>query len=249
MDQDFVRKFYDQGYILVQNLFKTDEINEIRLAFERLQERAKSVKDTTIINGTQFVVEGNKIHRIVWTPGCEPKLGIYGRDSRIISRVSKILGSNYLDHLICQAHFKIPGDGIAFAWHQDSENRGYGSGDWRDVDGRGSYVQTIVAIDEMSIDNSPLKIIPFSHKKGHLALDQGDNRERLVNTSELIPVLMNPGDALFFSPYLIHGSEVNYSNKPRRIFINGFSLPEANSKVYPGEGAGMRIQVPPQATN
>ncbi len=243
MHANFHLDFYENGYVKVDNLFNADEIKIISDALDRLQAKAADITETSVVDGTQFVVEGTKIHRIVWTPGCEPILATFGRDPRITKRVAKILDSNAADHLVCQAHFKIPGDEIAFAWHQDSENRGYGTEDWKDIDGRGSYVQTIVAIDEMTLENSPLMLIPKSHLEGHLALNEGDNRDRLVDKAKLQPVLMKPGSVLFFGPYLIHGSESNQSPMPRRIFINGFSQPGANFKTYPGDGAGTRIRL------
>ena len=34
--------------------------------------------------------------------------------------------------IINQAHFKAPGDGVDFPFHQDSVNRGVRSSEWRD---------------------------------------------------------------------------------------------------------------------
>ncbi|HEY6322362.1 MAG TPA: hypothetical protein VJA16_12460 [Thermoanaerobaculia bacterium] len=42
--------------------------------------------------------------------------------------------------------------GWEFEAHQDSEHRRYGTAEWRDVGGRGSYVQSVVAIDDSTPD-------------------------------------------------------------------------------------------------
>lgn len=40
-----------------------------------------------------------------------------------------------------QAHYKEPGDGVSFPFHQDSKHRRMAFGDFVDVTGQGSYVQ------------------------------------------------------------------------------------------------------------
>jgi len=50
-------------------------------------------------------------------------------------------------------------------------------------------------------------------------------------------------DVALFGSYTIHGSEVNNSNKPRMVFINGFAYPGANRRKYPGDGAGALVKL------
>lgn len=243
LPDSYFKSFFEQGYFLVEGLFNDDEIEEIKAAFERLQTRAAKIKETTIIQGTQFVVEDNAIHRIVWCCGLEPGLDRFAMDPRLTKPASKVLNSREMDQLICQAHFKMPGDGVAFPWHQDTENRGYGTSEWKDLNGTGSYIQTLTAIDPVTTDNSPLLVLPGSNQRGHLALNEGDNRAKFVDESQLIPVIMDPGSTLFFSPYLIHGSGTNESDLPRRVFINGYAFPGSNLRVYPGAGLGRRFKI------
>lgn len=237
----YLRDFDRQGFCHVKKLFSEEEVHKMLACFDRLQAKAGLFADTTEWEGTQFVVSDRTIHRIVWACASEPYLGEIGQDTRITQLASKILGSDRMNHLICQAHYKIPGDSVTFPWHQDSENRGYGSEHWSDVNGMGSYVQSVLALDPMTPRNSPLLILPDSHRRGHLSLNKGDNRKKLVNESLLVPLTMDPGDVLFFGPYLIHGSEENRSTQMRRILINGFSYPGANRKIYPGKGSGALI--------
>ena len=75
-----------------------------------------------------------------------------------------------MSQLINQAHFKLPGDEVAFEWYQDSTHRGYGGKYWQYVNGWGSYVQTLTTIDEVSQRNRPGYFIPNSVKLSHLDL-------------------------------------------------------------------------------
>lgn len=241
LTKDQLQHFDENGYLLRKKVFSIDEIGSISDAFGRLQEIALDLEDSCDKNGAHFVVEKKKIHRIVWAGGAEPALLNISEDPRLTVPVAQMLGSIAMDQLICQAHYKLPGDKVSFPLHQDSENRGYGTEDWKDVNGSGSYIQTVVAIDPMDRGNSPLIIEPGSHKQGHLELDKELNRIAYVRSHHFEQLKMDPGDVLYFGPYFVHGSGVNRSNRSRRIFINGYAYPGANKRKYPGEGSGRRI--------
>ena len=238
-----IEDFYNIGFIVIRGLFDSEEIQQISQSFDRLQKIALALKSTQLYQGSQFVVENQRIDRIVWMGGAEPSLLKIGEDPRILLPVSQLLNVNSMEQLICQGHYKLPGDQVKFDWHQDCQHRGLGTEDWIDVDGRGSYVQTLMAIDEVTAENGPVSFIPYSVQKGYLALDQKQNPLDYFDIKSAVPVLMRPGDVAFFSPYAIHGSEINQSNGPRRVFINGFAAPGANQRVYPGKGAGRTVRL------
>lgn len=236
-----IEEFYTVGFFVLRGLFNKSEIQKIRVCFDRLQNIALELKSTQIYRGSQFVVENNRIDRIVWMGGAEPELLKVGEDPRILGPVSQLLNSNSMEQLICQGHYKLPGDQVKFDWHQDCQHRGLGTQDWIDVDGRGSYVQTLMAIDEVTKENGPVCFVPNTVKLGYLELEKQSNPLDFFDVEEAVPLLMQPGDVAFFSPYSIHGSEPNNSKGPRRVFINGFATPGANQRIYPGEGAGRTV--------
>lgn len=238
-----IRDFYTKGFFVLPGLFTQNEIEEIKKCFDRLQEIALKLGTTQEYMGSQFVVEGKRIDRIVWMGGAEPELLKYGEDPRILLPVSQILETHTVEQLICQGHYKLPGDQVMFDWHQDCQHRGEGTQDWIDVDGRGSYCQTLMAIDQVTEENGPVCFVPDTVKDGYLALEKHPNPTSLFDLQSAVPLLMNPGDVAFFHPYAIHGSQPNYSKGPRRVFINGFSYPGANRKIYPGNGAGRKVQL------
>ncbi|MEY4616626.1 MAG: hypothetical protein RJB66_1586 [Pseudomonadota bacterium] len=243
LHDDQVNDFYEKGFFVLRNLIKPDEIESIKKSFDRLQAIALNLKSTQEYLGSQFVVEGDRIDRIVWMGGAEPSLLRFGEDARILGPCSQILETDHFDQLICQGHYKLPGDSVKFDWHQDCQHRGAGTQDWVDVDGRGSYVQTLMAIDEVTPENGPVSFIPYSVKLGYLELEKKSNPTEFFDLSQAVPLLMQPGDVAFFHPYSIHGSEPNHSNGPRRVFINGFAYPGANRKKYPGDGAGRTVSL------
>jgi len=240
-----VSEFYERGYVRLSHVFSVGEVIEMSSAINRLQNQAIGLDHESMKNGSKFVVQKGLLERVVWAGAAEPSLLIYGRHRKLTSLAAQILGSDDANHLINQVHFKLPGGGF-YRWHQDSTHRGYGTELWTDVNQKGSYVQTVTAIDEATLKNGPLLFIPYSCKEGHLDLPydkMGQTVSDKFNPADAVPILMKPGDVALFGPYTIHGSHENKSDKSRRVFINGFAYPGANRKEYPGDGAGELIKL------
>ncbi|NQZ69025.1 MAG: phytanoyl-CoA dioxygenase family protein [Lentisphaeria bacterium] len=235
---------------MIEALFEQSEVGEMSAAIERLKTEADSLDQTCIHKGSMFVItekDGQKqIRRVSWAAPAEPELKKWGQDKRLTGVAKDLLGSDTANQLINQVHFKYPHDGVRYPFHQDCKHRGIGTDAWTDINGKGSYVQSLTAIDEATIDNGPMYFIPYSCKDGNLELELGYNDEADTDLSvhdlaEPVPILMKPGDVAFFGPYTIHGSFPNTSESPRRVFINGYAYPGANTRNYPGEGSGELI--------
>ena len=251
LDSRQIEGFERDGFLVVRGVFDATEVDEMKAAFERLEAQAEGLDGKVMNNGSQFVCETQpdgrtRIHRIVWCGGAEPLLLDYGRDPRLLALVSQLTGARQFDQLINQAHFKRPGDAVTFEWHQDSIHRRYGTELWTDVDGRGSFIETTTAIDPMTEDNGPLQFIPGSHTGGHIEPDPqtGELPSGAYDPDDAVTLTMAPGDVALFGPFTIHGSGPNESDMPRRLFLNGYALPGANRRDYPGDGAGRRVEIP-----
>ena len=255
LTREQVKEYDDIGLIIIPSLFNVHEIEQMRWCFEALESMAADMQETGLRNGSQFVLgrkEGEQvIKRVVWAGGSQPYLLSVGADPRLTVPAAQLLGSTSIEQLLSQAHFKRPNDGVIFGWHQDIQHRDKGNGTWMDVNGRGSFVQTLIALDDMSADSGPLQFIPGSGSWGRV--DFGDHDYDLPN-----PVIKRPpqlhdadvntltaraGDVLMFGPYTAHASYENTSPTYRRVFINGYAYPGANNRKYPGDGAGRTITV------
>jgi len=78
-----------------------------------------------------------------------------------------------------------------------------------------------------------MKFVRGSHLRGNLDFDTSvevlgtalrDNVLASVglSASDIVDVILEPGDVAFWSPYLVHGSGANRSNHMRRLYINGY---------------------------
>jgi hypothetical protein len=250
-----IDEFFDVGWITRPSLFAADEVARMRYCFAKLEHVASTLRGTGLHNDSQFVLEkshGAKIiKRVVWAGGCQPYLLRVGNDPRLTAPCAQLLQSPTMDHLLNQAHFKRPGDGVVFDWHQDIQHRDKGDGTWTDVNGHGSYVQTLIVLDEMTPDSGPLMFVPGSSQWGRMNLNgrSYDNSSLAVDTqpewvANAVTIEASPGDVLFFGPYTVHGSFENNSTHYRRVLINGYAAPGANQRVYPGSGVGQRLEAP-----
>jgi hypothetical protein len=240
---DDIRRSLDRdGFAVVRGLIPPDEIRAISEAFERLVARARALPGTADVDGTRFVVDKDpfRIHRVVWCGGVEPILGRYGGDPRFVRLAVQALGTDTVVQLIQQAHFKLPGDEVAFAWHQDASNRRYGTDLFTDVDGRGSFVQIALAVDPMGPENGGLAFVPGSQRLGFVAdVETGALPPGIVDPAQAVSPELAPGDVALFGPFTLHGSEPNRSAIARRLFLQGYAAPGANRRVYPGCGTGI----------
>jgi len=215
-----------------------------------MHQKSQSLADTSEIDGSLYVIGPPQAKssfktatlRVVWAGGDEPILDTLGSHPRLLAIASAVLGSNSLMQLINQAHFKHPYDGVDFPWHQDSRHRRQGTELFTDLDGMGSFVETLTAIDPMTPNNGPLEVLIGSHKEGHLENFQ-DHLPRLLTTYQQHTVEMNPGDVLLCSPFIVHQSLVNTGSQSRYVFLNGFALPGASRRIYPGCGLGRLRQI------
>jgi hypothetical protein len=238
-----LRAFQDGGFFVKRGLFAPAEVEIARAAIERLYTTAQRLTATGDHDGAFFALAvpphgAVVVQRVVWAGGAEPCLLRLSEDMRLLEPALELLGTDRCEQLLCQVHYKMPNDGVAFDWHQDIQHRDKGNGTWRDVTGRGSFVQTILLVDDMTEQNGPLEFIP-SHA---VTLDAArrlvaDDQGLRIEGSHRIAVTGHAGDVLFFGPYAVHGSTPNESSLPRRVLINGYAAPGANGRFYPGRGA------------
>ncbi len=237
--------FHEGGFVVRRSVFGEDEVRAVRAALARLYTTAQTLRATGDHDGAFFALSmpaqpgAMVVQRVVWAGGAEPVLLRLSEDLRLVEPALDLLGTQRCEQLLCQAHYKMPNDGVAFDWHQDIRHRDKGGDTWRDVNGRGSFVQTILLVDDMTEENGPLEFLPRSAA-------QLDAAGRLVesariDTSRAVAVTGRAGDVLLFGPYAVHGSTPNQSSAPRRVLINGYAAPGANHRVYPGRGAGRTL--------
>jgi len=158
------------------------------------------------------------LRRVTYPYALSPTFDRFRTHPTLMKVIRSLLGDDVVQ-LVNQVNFNPPGLGTGWGWHQDYRFRRQGVGDMAV-----NFVQTIIAIDHSSQRNGGIRLVPGSFKLGALTLDLDvENAEQHFDATTAITPALEPGDAVLFNPYVIHGSTANQSSEQRRIYINGFA--------------------------
>jgi len=222
MENEEKIKYFSEGYLLVKNLFSKEEMDIVKrkiLLMNELNEQLKIVKNKQEINehpsfDTIFVWNDTNSNDI---------FAKIGKSNKILDRMSEI----YDDDVYCYHNkitLKFPGI-VGFNPHQDYYY-------WNKFGVPLPEAHAVfVAIDPCDTENGCLQIIPKTHLLGILPHDnwgKGDSDNGIKKETYLslldqgykpIPIIMEPGDVVFFHGNTVHLSDDNNSDKSRLALI------------------------------
>jgi phytanoyl-CoA hydroxylase len=127
---------------------------------------------------------------------------------------------------------KAPGAGSYIAWHQDN---GYQPGRMP------AYLTCWLALDDSSLENGGLQVIPGSHKGGSLDHEMRSVHavidENAINTAAAVALDAKAGDLLIFSSLLVHQTVGNLTtDRDRRAWViqycRGDQANEVTGEIY-----------------
>lgn len=128
-------------------------------------------------------------------------------------------------------NLKLPG-GSPYPWHQDWVCC------WRAHTDQ--LVTCFIYLDDADEVNGCLWVVPGSHIGKPMCPFKPGSRFEIdpayVDQEKAIPVPLKAGEMIFFDPYLLHYSDLNRSNSPRRAIIytyNPASLGKVNEGRFP----------------
>jgi ectoine hydroxylase-related dioxygenase (phytanoyl-CoA dioxygenase family) len=111
-------------------------------------------------------------------------------------------------------NLKLPG-GSPYPWHQDW------SCCWRAH--TDELATCFVYLDDADLANGCLQVIPGSHLGRPIHPFRGDGHfevdPSVIDASAAVPVPLAAGDMIVFDPYLLHVSDLNRGQTPRRAII------------------------------
>jgi ectoine hydroxylase-related dioxygenase (phytanoyl-CoA dioxygenase family) len=237
-DRTYLDDYRQSGYAVVKGVFRPDEVRELADAFDRvyrqgLTHRASFRHQNVLFRVAEDVERGRIVRMVQWPSYFEPVLARYRTDRRILAILAPLLGRD-LKQIINQLHWKPPGAGGEFGYHQDIGFRRPRTA-YRMAEI--SYVQTGIAIDPHRPENGAMTVLPGSHKLGELAFEKTGERngrvmDRSLSDADLAALGLDPastvdlcldaGDVALWHLHTIHGSGPNLSHGERRFYLNGY---------------------------
>ena len=192
-------QFSKLGFIILKNVFSADECGQLKSDCKKLL--AEKSFNKTGVN--------------VWGAEKMPNIFLkFLKHERIKNALEEIF-EGPVELLSTKTVFKSKEVDFSSPWHQD---RPYWGGILK--------VSGWISLDDATIENGCLKIVPSSHTKelehGQFKEDIGfGNRLELDKDSEekCEPVVLGKGDVLLFSDLLLHSSYPNINQKDRWCLI------------------------------
>lgn len=249
MNESELHTFSDQelgsyrkhGYFVRRGIFSSKECEQLRLAADAVETRALALANGCEgarvvtdyrLDGNRFVDIDHITVQFEHQSGAErlrvvepvndlsPQLDALIDDPRLWEPMCQLAGSDALSLWTTKLNLKHPQIGSGFGWHQDAP---YWIHDSAHVH---RLPNVMVLFDDASEENGCLRFIPGSHRQGCLPGCE-DGRQlagfytnpNAVDLSAQVPVVASAGSVVFFDPFIVHGSGVNLSERPRRAMI------------------------------
>lgn len=232
LNEEEVGFFRDKGYFVARGVFETSEISRLREGYDYVT----SVVERGGIDPQYLTGKGCEVHihlqptsdasdpesvkylrKVQWPSMIHSAFEEIRNSTKFTNLVRPLIGDS-LKQYINQINFKMPGGDISFPWHQDIRP----TPAFREQEV--NYVQTIIVVDEATVENGCLCVVPESHKLGNLKVQRyaKGQIEDHIDVSSAVPCEASPGDVVMFTSYTVHGSQPNRTDQPRRSYINGF---------------------------
>ncbi len=242
--------FYNEnGYLGVENVFSAAEVAELRRVTDEFVEKSRAVTQHTDV----FDLEpGHTPEKPMLRRLKDPikQHEVYDRALRhptVLKIVSQLIGPNLRTNGN-KLNLKYSSFGSPVEWHQDWSFYPHTNDDLLAVG---------VCIDEMTMENGALMVIPGSHKGPIL---DHHHKERGVfvgavtdedfNPSNAVPILLGAGGISIHHARALHGSEPNTSPRPRRLLLFQYCANDAWPLVgFPGWDAFNANIVQGEVTN
>jgi ectoine hydroxylase len=211
--EEDVKHYHEQGYVVVRGMFDQQEIDLLHRA-------AKEDKALDDHGYGRADGEGGVVRLALWNHPGDTIYGMFARCESVVNSCEKLLGGEVY-HYHSKMIMKEPRIGGAWAWHQD-----YGY--WYQNGVLFPQLTSVfIAVDRATKQNGCLQVIARSHELGRIDHVQtgdqaGADMERVAEILKVLPLVhveMEPGDALFFHPNLLHRSDQNRSENPRWSMI------------------------------
>ncbi len=217
--------FGANGYVVKREMFEHDAIERITEEIDDLHDRmAESPTEGVGISWEEFgdVNMPKLIRQLMHSELVSRTLNKMLRSDTLLDIVEVLIGPNislYHSKLL----MKAANDGSSIPWHQDYAY-------WEQEGNEPLMLNCMVAIDRADLGNGCTQFVAGSHKWG---LQEHEREKTSFGVflpgyyqarDDATPEVLEPGDAIFFSALIIHGSAPNPSGRSRRINTFAFNV-------------------------
>lgn len=218
-DED-VTLYREEGYLAVEGILTAEEVEEAKAALNDVLNRRVDWGGKVGVQEEPYYREGKVDPRVtdpelrirkIWSfCAIEPRLDRVSRHPSIVRVLDRLIEPD-ARRIQDMALVKPPFHGSEKPWHQDAAYF-----DWTPF---GGIVGVWIALDEATVENGCMQVIPGTHRDGpapHYHVRDCQLADDRVKVDRAVVVPLKPGGALFFSGLLHHGTPPNLSGDRRR---------------------------------
>jgi phytanoyl-CoA hydroxylase len=212
--------FRVHGYLAMNGLLSNEEIEDSKAALSDLAHRRTAWDKRVWSQEEPYFAGGGqeervddpelRLRKLAFFVDLDARLGHVATHPRLLALIDQLIGPG--GRMIQDmALLKPPFRGSEKPWHQDAAYF-----DWTPL---GSVVGTWIALDEATIDNGCMQVIPGTHLQGpvpHFHVRDCQLADQRVQVGQAVTIPLRPGGILFFSALLHHGTPPNMSAARRR---------------------------------
>jgi phytanoyl-CoA hydroxylase len=235
-DDAHLQQFHEQGFVAIDHVFSSREVDDAKAALSFLiaggNPKFAGVSFEDAAKDTTLTPEQREsfVRKCMYFCDYDPRLKAMAEHPALLSIVKKLVGSD-VRMVQDMALLKPPHVGREKPWHQDAAYFLYQPMD--------KIIGTWTALDEATLENGCMHMIPGSHRAGpkaHYHVRDCQLPDDVVDVEHDVAVPLKPGGVLFFSALLHHGTPPNRSEKRRRAVQLHYASVECR-KIDEGEHA------------
>lgn len=224
---DAQRAAYDRdGFIVVPDVFSPADIAELRATtddFVRASARVAANDEIYDLEDTHSATEP-RVRRIKAPHAHHDVFRRASRHSTVVKLLDELWGSVRFD--TGKLNMKSAGYGAPIEWHQDWAFYPHTNDDLAAVG---------IMIDDFTMENGPMMVIPGSHKGpvyDHHGPDRRfcgamDPHDPAIDYAKAMPCLGKAGSVTIHHVRAVHGSATNFSGRERRFLLYQYRAADA----------------------
>lgn len=252
LSQAQIQQFHDQGYLIVENVLKPEELGLLRQQLEAWVDESRQYTQAwgeTLDGRSRFDVDPSDhsadhpaLRRVSSPTEISESYYQVAMDSEMSKMAGQLIGGKGTRFHHSKVNAKLPHTVTTVKWHQDFPFTPHTNDD---------MITSLLMVGEVTADNGPLQVIPGSHK-GPLFDHWQDNQftgmvhpeVEAEQCQEFVSCTGPAGSVCFMHTRLLHASGANLTELPRYLFITVYAAEDAlplSDNPLPSEHEGQVV--------
>ncbi|MDA1192881.1 MAG: phytanoyl-CoA dioxygenase family protein [Candidatus Poribacteria bacterium] len=222
---DEIKRLEEDGFLVKRQLIDKSWLRQIQGEIDaRHETMAAETPQGVGVSWEEYddPKKPRRIRQLMHAEVVSPGLNRVVDSPNVLDVLEPIMGENislFHSKLLMKAAY----DGTITPWHQDYAY-------WYRQDNRPLMINCMLFLDDADAENGSIQFVPGSHKGGLLEHDRANMSFGVFlpgyfeKRDDAVLLEMEAGDAVFFGPLVIHGSDANTSDRDRRACTTAYDV-------------------------